>query len=120
MRIPLADILLFSAYAFASVTSLLVVKMWLPVARTNWSEGIFLGLPAILVISGAALYVVSFLIWMFILARYDLTLAYPTAIGLTLVFSSLAASFLLGETLSLAKLSGIALIFAGIVLVVRA
>lgn len=115
-----ANFLLFFAYTLASVTSLLVIKMWLPVAKSNWNEGLYLGLPEILVIVGAALYVISFLIWMVILARYDLTLAYPTAIGLTLVFSSLAASFLLGETLSLAKLSGIALIFAGIVLVVRA
>lgn len=119
MRVPSEDVLLFMAYTVASVMSLLVIKMWLPIAKSNWGEGLVLGLPAILVIGGAALYVISFLIWMVILARHDLTLAYPTAIGLTLVFSSLAASFLLGETLSLARLGGIALIFIGIVLVVR-
>jgi drug/metabolite transporter (DMT)-like permease len=119
LRVTPEDVLLFAAYTLASVMSLLVIKAWLPVARTRWSEGLSLGLPTFLVFGGAALYVVSFLIWMVILTRHDLTFAYPTAIGLTLIFSSLAASFLLGETLSLARLGGMILIFIGILFVVR-
>lgn len=116
----LEDVLLFIAYTIASVVSLLVIKAWLPVAKANWNEGLVLSFPTVLVVGGAALYVFSFLTWMVILTRHDLTLAYPIAIGLTLVFSSLSASFLLGETLSLVRIGGIFFIFIGIVLVVRA
>ena len=116
----IGDLFLFIAYTVASVSSLLVIKVWLPVAESNWMERPAIGLPEILVIGGAALYVVSFLIWMVILTRHDLTLAYPTAIGLTLAFSTLAATVLLGETLPLVRLGGMVLIFLGIILVVRA
>lgn len=120
MKISFEESLLFAAYTVASVTSLLLIKAWLPIARTNWNEGLTVSYPALLVVFGATLYVISFLIWMIILGRHDLTLAYPIAIGLTLVFSSLSASFLLNETLPLTKLAGMLLIFVGIVLVVRA
>jgi hypothetical protein len=43
------------------------------------------------------LYIASFLIWLVILGRNDLSVAYPIAIGLTLAFSTLAASIVIGE-----------------------
>jgi hypothetical protein len=46
-----------------------------------------------------------------ILARHYLSVAYPTAIGLTLAFSKVAAAVHLAEPLSMLRFSGIVLIF---------
>jgi len=120
MRLSAVDIVLFGAYTMASVVGLLLIKSWMPLARASLAEGVVYGLPIVLVVFGAALYVVSFLIWILILAHHDLSFAYPVAIGLTLVFSSLAASLLLNEAVPLARLFGMIMIFLGVVLVVRA
>lgn len=111
--------LLFSLYTIPSVAGLVVMKHGLTTARESWSAGTYFGMPTLIVAAGVCLYVFSFLIWLLILARYDLSLAYPVAIGLTLAFSTLAASVALGELLSLTRLVGIAVIFFGVWLVSR-
>ena len=68
---------------------------------------------------GAALYVAGFLVWMVVLSRNELTVVYPIAVGATLAISSLAAVLVLGESLNLLRLTGIACIMVGVVLVVR-
>jgi drug/metabolite transporter (DMT)-like permease len=65
------------------------------------------------------LYIASFLIWLVILGRNDLSVAYPIAIGLTLAFSTLAASIVIGEVISPARSLGVLVIFFGIWLVTR-
>ena len=76
--------------------------------------------PAAIVPSlGAALYAASFLVWLVIVSRLPLTVAYPVAIGLSLVAITFGAVLWLGEPLSGARLTGAGLILAGIALVVR-
>ena len=89
----MTDVVLFAAYTASSVIGLLLL--------------------------GASLYVASFAVWLVILARHELSSAYPAAIGLTLAFSTLGAVLLLNEALNVARLVGIALIFLGIFLVTR-
>lgn len=76
------------------------------------SEMLFVG-------AGASLYICSFLLWLILLAKNDLSVAYPIAAGLTLVCSSFAASSLLDEQITLGRILGIAVIFVGIWLVAR-
>jgi multidrug transporter EmrE-like cation transporter len=49
----------------------------------------------------------------------ELSIAYPIAIGLTLVFSTLASWLVLSETISVLRLLGMLLIFIGIVVIAR-
>ncbi len=66
---------------------------------------------------GAAAYGTGFLIWMLILRKYDLSIAFPIAAG-SLIITTQAVSYLfLKETLSTAHLVGVALIIAGITIV---
>ena len=65
--------------------------------------------------AGFVLYVISFVIWIKILARMPLSVAYPIAIGLTLAFSTAGAAVLLGERIGIVRIAGILLIFAGCV-----
>lgn len=112
-------VLLFAVYTIPNVAGLVIMKYGLTAARDSWRSGMYFTPPSFLVSIGAGLYIASFFIWLFILARYELSQAYPTAIGLTLVFSSVASALLLGEALPPLRMLGIAIIFAGIWLVTR-
>ncbi|MCP1831719.1 multidrug transporter EmrE-like cation transporter [Bradyrhizobium sp. USDA 4532] len=113
------DFALFAAYTIASVTGLILLKLNLVVAkelviRMNW-----LAAPVAFALAGAVLYIGSFAVWLVILGRHELSFAYPIAIGLTLVFSTMTASTLLGELLTLGRIIGIAMVFLGILAITR-
>ncbi len=69
--------------------------------------------PAIL--GGAALYAISQLLWITMLRIADLSFAYPLMIGLNFTLIMGIAWSYFKEPVSLGKLGGIVLIFAGIV-----
>lgn len=110
---------LYVAYTLSSVIGLIAIKHAFPgflAARAAgaiaWGSLIQLGI-------GSALYVGSFILWMVILSKTPLTVAYPIAIGLTVCFSTLAAVLLLQESVGIEKLGGIGLIILGIVLIFK-
>jgi multidrug transporter EmrE-like cation transporter len=113
------DAALFVVYAVASIVSMLLIKTWLPALRIAYAHDIGIAGPGLFVLAGAGLYAASFLIWMVILARQPLSIAFPSAVGLTLLGSTLAASAVLGEAVTPTRLVGIALILAGLFFVVR-
>ena len=88
-------------------------------ARLDWLNGGVIGWPAALAFLGISFYMASFLLWLVILTRNPVSIAYPVGIGLTLLFVGLGAKLLLGEMLSPAHLSGMALILAGVVLLTQ-
>ena len=67
----------------------------------------------VLLAVGLVLYVLSFGLWVSVLARMPLSTAFPLAIRLTLAFTTTGSALLLGERLGLLKLAGILLIFVG-------
>jgi len=73
----------------------------------------------LLVALGAGLYATSFLLWLMIASRLALTIAYPVAIGLSLVAITAGSVVWLGEPLPATRLAGMGLILAGIALIVR-
>ena|SRR5215471_292160 len=112
-------VLVFVVYTIPNVAGLVIMKYGLTTVHDSWRSGLYLTSSTLFVAIGMALYMTSFFIWLLILARYELSQAYPTAIGLTLVFSSLASGMLLGEALPLVRLLGIAVIFVGIWMVAQ-
>ena len=94
-----------------------MVKSWLPGVLSARTTGEVAWNSLFLVGIGMLLYISSFAIWMFILSRSPLSTAYPVAIGLTLVFTTLVSAFLLHETITMAQLLGIGLVLAGIILI---
>jgi drug/metabolite transporter (DMT)-like permease len=98
---------------------MLLVKRFAPELRQAWSLRHGFGGPLLRVGGGAALYVLGFSLWMIILARTPLTVAYPVAVGLTMVFSILGAAWVLGEPVNGQTIIGTLLVFAGIVLLAR-
>src|SRR5690348_11182594 len=115
----LFDMLLFLLYTVANVTGLVMMKSGMPAAQAHWQAGTLLAGPTLIVGIGSLLYIASFLLWLVILARNELSVAYPVAVGLTLVFSTASAKILLGEALSPLRGVGVLVIFFGIFLVAR-
>ena len=113
MPVLALNILLFALYVAASSIGLLVIKGAL--GRLGAADGAFLTPSPDLfwLAAGFGLYVISFAVWIRILARLPLSTAYAIAIGLTLACSTAGAVLVLGERLGTLKLFGILLIFAG-------
>src|SRR5437868_9387758 len=109
------NIALFAAYVTASSAGLLLLKRALVRIRAAGNHFLVLTPDTILLSTGFVLYVVSFVIWIRILARMPLSIAYPIAIGLTLAFSTSGAALLLGERFGSVRIAGILLKFAGCV-----
>jgi multidrug transporter EmrE-like cation transporter len=107
------NIALFIVYVATSSAGLLIIKRSL--SRIDMAGGTFLALTpdALLLAAGVCLYIISFTVWLRILARMPLSTAYPIAIGLTLAFSTTGAAVVLGERLGALKIAGILLIFLG-------
>ena len=89
------NIWLYIFYTVSSVAGLLLIKWRMPVFREALRVGDYFSSDLLIVGAGASLYILSFFLWLTILARNDLSVAYPLAVGLTLVCSSVAASWLL-------------------------
>lgn len=71
-----------------------------------------------MVLVGLGLYGVGALLWLFVLGRAPLSLAYPF-VGLGFILTMLAGAFLLNENVNAFRVVGTLLIAAGCVLVAR-
>lgn len=71
---------------------------------------------AIPIIFGIFLYALSFILWLVILSKVNVSIAYPVTIGLTLVFTLVGARIFLQEAVSIRGMLGISMIIVGIFL----
>jgi len=67
---------------------------------------------------GLTMYFIGALVWLLVLARLEVTLAYPF-VGLGFILTMLLGFFLLGETVSLPRIMGTLLVVLGVVLISR-
>lgn len=83
-------------------------------------SGIFSLIPKILqspwLVSGMILFGMSFLIYLFVLAKLQLNIAYPIFVSAGVILISLASYFIFKETLSWVQLGGVVFIIFGIFL----
>jgi multidrug transporter EmrE-like cation transporter len=108
---------LLGAYVGASSVGLLLLKGSLDRIRAASGALLPVSQDMILMAVGLVLYIISFGLWVGVLARMPVSTAFPLAIGLTLALATTGASVLLGEGIGLVKLAGVLLIFAGCVAV---
>jgi multidrug transporter EmrE-like cation transporter len=71
------------------------------------------------VIAGLTLYFSSAAVWLFVLAKVDVSVAYPF-VGIGFIITMILAYFINHEALSLAKISGTLMITVGIFMISRA
>lgn len=70
-------------------------------------------------IGGVLLMILSFLLWLFILSRLQINIAYPITIGLQTVLIAVASWFLFKEYLAFYQILGIAVVILGIFLILK-
>jgi multidrug transporter EmrE-like cation transporter len=66
------------------------------------------------VLGGLALYGLSAVVYIVVLGKFNLSIAYPLVIGLTVVSTTIAGTWLLGEKVSPVNWIGIGLLLSGI------
>lgn len=71
---------------------------------------------AIPIILGIFMYALSFILFLIILSKANVSIAYPVTIGLTLVFTLVGARIFLHESMSIRGMLGIFMIIVGILL----
>lgn len=87
----------------------------------TWQNALPVGLQAatsLPIFGGLLCYVVSVLVWLVVLSRAEISLAYPM-VSVGYVVTALAAYFWLGEQLGPMRLAGILVIIIGVWLVAR-
>jgi multidrug transporter EmrE-like cation transporter len=70
------------------------------------------------IIGGLTCYVISVLVWLLVLSRMEVSIAYPM-VSLGYVVNAIAAYYLFGEDLSLTRILGIGIIIIGVFLVAK-
>lgn len=76
------------------------------------------GLTSIPLLCGFSIYAGGAIIWLYVLAHWDVSKAYPI-VGLGFVLTAFLGYFMAGESLSWGRLGGIACICIGVFLVAR-
>ena len=110
-------VMLFLAYTMLSVVGIVLVKKWLPEAQTNVSAGRLNSAAVWWSVLGAAAYISSFLLWLGLLTRAPLSVAYPVAVGATLCLTLVASLWIFKERPTAIQLVGSALVLLGITLI---
>lgn len=70
------------------------------------------------IITGVVVYAISVLVWLMVLSRAPVNIAYPMS-SLGYITSAVAAYYLWGEDLTLARIIGISIILLGVYLVAK-
>jgi multidrug transporter EmrE-like cation transporter len=119
---PLFLFLLILASVGLSAVAQLVLKLGVGAAATAGPRSVAGEMAALaqspLVVAGLGLYGIGALMWLFVLARAPLSLAYPF-VGLGFVLTMLAGALCLGEDVTPARMAGTLLIAFGCVMVAR-
>jgi len=70
------------------------------------------------IVGGLFAYVVSVLVWLMVLSRVQVSLAYPM-LSIGYVVNAIAAYYLFGESLSVMRITGIFIIIVGVYLIAQ-
>lgn len=67
---------------------------------------------------GGAIFVVSFLLWIYLLNQFELSFLYPFG-SLSFVLAAVGGWFFFGENINLCRIFGIFLVFIGVIFVAK-
>ena len=112
-------IALLVAYGVTSAIALVVLRHYLPVAKQALAESAWLSAPVLAASFGAVLYIASFGLWLGVLSRTPVTIAYPIAIGLSMVLTTIGAVLILGESFRPVQALAMAMVLGGVALLAR-
>ena len=108
--------LMFMSYGLCSGLGLILLKMAVSDLQFSIKNMILLA-GSLKFVLGFGLYVAGFLLWLLILSKYRLNVAFPIAMSIFFTISSLGSYFVLAEPFNLRHILGIVLCFCGIVFI---
>ncbi len=111
------NILLFLIYSLSSGFGLIILKRAVTGIEFKFSLKTLTDVLSLEFIFGFLLYVLGFICWMLILSKLKLNIAFPIAMSLFFIVSTIGSYFILSEPLSLKHLIGIVICLVGIILI---
>jgi drug/metabolite transporter (DMT)-like permease len=87
----------------------------------SWSNALPIGMQVAVnpyVLIGLVFYVVSVVVWLLVLSRVDVSVAYPM-VSLGYIVNAIVAYYWLGEQVSMLRILGIVIILLGVFLVAK-
>jgi drug/metabolite transporter (DMT)-like permease len=105
-----------------SAVAQILLKTGLPTGASNLEAGVAASVMRMLfnpwVLGGLGLYFAGALVWLFVLARTEVSYAYPF-VSLGFILTMVMGALILGEHVGATRAAGTALIVAGIICVAR-
>lgn len=110
-------IVLTFIYAIIGSLGMVLIRLGGLKSNVTFVQGnINLNISTIFII-GFLLYCISFLLWLIILQKFNLTYISPIAYGITFITTSIFSYFLLGEIISGIQYFGVILIILGVIII---
>ena len=111
------NVLIFPLYALFGSAGIMLFKIALN-SRNEDSQLINI-IFTFKFILGFAFYGISFLLWIYILSRYKVNIAYPISVSLFFIITALGSYFILNEPFGIYKIIGFTLCLVGILLIAK-
>lgn len=108
--------LFFVAYILLTSSGLLLMKLGIDGTIFSAEHGLLSCQINIKLIIGMLFYVASFLIYMFVLQRKDLSYIYPLSTGIVNIISFVFGIWILHEKVGLTSIIGVLFVIAGVVM----
>lgn len=123
MNLTVFALILFSVFLSATAQIVLKTGMSQPAISAAMAGGEPLAIALQLlqspgVIGGLGLYFLGAVAWLFVLARVEVSYAYPF-VGIGFILTMLFGKFLLGDSIGAARMVGTLLVTSGVVLIAR-
>jgi drug/metabolite transporter (DMT)-like permease len=116
VTVNLGSIILMLVYLACSTSGLVLIRLGAATASCTLKAGqIQLSLSGYS-LAGICLYAISFLLWMTLLSRFQLSYIAPVLSGASYILILLAAFFILHETIGRLQLLGASIILCGIII----
>ena len=111
------QVLLFFVYLLFSSFGIILVKMGAAENAIEINTYIFNVRFSIVSLFGIGLYVISFILWMYILHKYNASFIMPIATGLGICLVTSLSYFILKESVSKFQVAGIIVVIIGVLLI---
>lgn len=112
----MGTVILVAIYLFCSVGGLVLVKLGTSHNQFSAASSFFSLSLSYTTLIGLFLYIISFLMWMIIVQKFDLSYIQPIAVGLSYILIIGASLLIFKETISMNQWIGLGCILVGIVL----
>ena len=110
-------VLLFALYVCLSAGGLILFKMGASDMNIHVTAAIFSVQLSWKMILGIICYGCSFILWLFIVSKMNLSIAMPLSVGIVNILVLVGSSVFLGETVTVAQWIGVGIIVIGLAII---